>query len=63
LLRLASGWPPPSTAPGTPSPSFGSSYSWHLAGSGSHGSLGDLKIVPGRAVMLTADAVSSETVS
>jgi hypothetical protein len=32
-------------------------------GSGSRGSLGDLKIVPGRAVMLAANAVSSETVS
>ena len=32
-------------------------------GSGSRGSLGDLKIVPGRAVMLVADAVSTETVS
>jgi hypothetical protein len=33
------------------------------AGSGSRGSLADLKIVPGRAVMLAADAVSAETVS
>ena len=32
-------------------------------GSGSHGSLGDLKIVPGQAVMLAADAVSAEPVS
>jgi hypothetical protein len=32
-------------------------------GSGSRGSLGDLKIVPGRAVMLAADAVSAETVN
>jgi len=32
-------------------------------GSGSRGSLGDLKIVPGRAVMLAADAVSTETVN
>jgi hypothetical protein len=32
-------------------------------GSGARGSLGDLKIVPGRAVMLAANAVSSETVS
>jgi hypothetical protein len=32
-------------------------------GSGSHGSLGDLKIVPGRAVMLAADTVSAEAVS
>jgi len=30
-------------------------------GSGSRGSLGDLKIVPGRAVMLAADAVSTVT--
>ena len=33
------------------------------AGSGSRGSLGDLKIVPGRAVMLAAGAVSAETVN
>jgi hypothetical protein len=33
------------------------------AGSGSRGSLGDLKIVPGRAVMLAANAVSTETVN
>jgi len=33
------------------------------AGSGSRGSLGDLKIVPGQAVMLAADAVSAETVN
>ena len=33
------------------------------AGSGSRGSLGDLKIVPGRAVMLAANAVSAETVN
>jgi hypothetical protein len=32
-------------------------------GSGSRGSLGDLKIVPGRAVMLAANAVSTETVN
>ena len=32
-------------------------------GSGSHGSLADLKIVPGHAVMLAADAVSAEPVS
>ena len=32
-------------------------------GSGSHTSLADLKIVPGRAVMLAADAVSAEPVS
>jgi len=32
-------------------------------GSGSRGSLGDLKIVPGRAVMLAADAVSTQTVN
>ena len=32
-------------------------------GSGSRGSLGDLKIVPGRAVMLAANAVSNETVN
>ncbi len=32
-------------------------------GSGSHTSLADLKIVPGRAVMLAADAVSAEAVS
>ena len=32
-------------------------------GSGSRGSLGDLKIVPGRAVMLAAGAVSTEAVS
>ena len=32
-------------------------------GSGSRGSLGDLKIVPGRAAMLAANAVSTETVS
>jgi hypothetical protein len=32
------------------------------AGSGSRGTLGDLKIVPGRAVMLAAGAVSAETV-
>ena len=33
------------------------------AGSGSHGSLADLKVVPGQAVMLAADAVSTEAVS
>jgi hypothetical protein len=33
------------------------------AGSGSRGSLADLKIVPGRAVMLAANAVSAETVN
>jgi hypothetical protein len=33
------------------------------AGSGSHGSLADLKIVPGQVVMLAADAVSAEPVS
>jgi len=33
------------------------------AGSGSRGSLGDLKIVPGRVVMLAANAVSTETVT
>jgi hypothetical protein len=33
------------------------------AGSGSLGSLGALKIVPGQAVMLAADAVSAEPVS
>jgi hypothetical protein len=33
------------------------------AGSGSRGSLGDLKIVPGLAVMLAAGAVSTETVN
>ena len=33
------------------------------SGSGSRGSLGDLKIVPGRAVMLAANAVSAETVN
>jgi hypothetical protein len=32
-------------------------------GSGSRGSLGDLKIVPGRAAMLGADTVSAEAVS
>ena len=32
-------------------------------GSGSHTSLADLKIVPGRAVLLAADAVSAEPVS
>jgi hypothetical protein len=32
-------------------------------GSGSRGSLDDLKIVPGRAVMLAAGAVSAETVT
>ena len=32
-------------------------------GSGSHGSLGDLKIVPGQAVLLASDAVSAEAVS
>jgi len=32
-------------------------------GSGSRGSLGDLKIVPGRAVMLAASTVSTETVN
>ncbi len=32
-------------------------------GSGSRGSLGDLKIVPGRAAMLAANAVSTETVN
>jgi hypothetical protein len=32
-------------------------------GSGSHTSLGDLKIVPGQAVLLAADAVSAEAVS
>jgi hypothetical protein len=33
------------------------------AGSGSRGSLADLKIVPGSVVMLAADAVSTETVN
>jgi len=33
------------------------------AGSGSRGSLADLKIVPGHAVMLAADAVSAQTVN
>ena len=33
------------------------------AGSGSHGGLADLKIVPGQAVLLAADAVSAEPVS
>jgi hypothetical protein len=33
------------------------------AGSGSRGSLADLKIVPGHAVMLAAGAVSAEAVS
>jgi hypothetical protein len=33
------------------------------AGSGSHGSLADLKLVPGQAVMLAADAISAEPVS
>ena len=33
------------------------------AGSGSRGSLGDLKIVPGRAAMLAANTVSTETVN
>ena len=32
-------------------------------GSGSHTSLGDLKIVPGQAAMLASDAVSAEPVS
>jgi hypothetical protein len=32
-------------------------------GSGSRGSLGDLKVVPGLAVMLAAGAVSAETVT
>jgi len=32
-------------------------------GSGSHTSLGDLKIVPGQAVLLAANAVSAEPVS
>jgi hypothetical protein len=32
-------------------------------GSGSHTSLGDLKIVPGQAVLLAADAVSAQPVS
>jgi hypothetical protein len=32
-------------------------------GSGSHSSLGDLKIVPGQAVLLASDAVSGEPVS
>jgi hypothetical protein len=32
-------------------------------GSGSHTSLADLKIVPGQAVLLAADAVSAEPVS
>jgi hypothetical protein len=32
-------------------------------GNGSRGSLGDLKIVPGHAVMLASDAVSAETVN
>ena len=32
-------------------------------GSGSRGSLGDLKIVPGLAVMLAANTVSTETVN
>jgi len=32
-------------------------------GSGSRGSLGDLKIVPGRAAMLAANAVATETVN
>ena len=33
------------------------------AGSGSRGSLGDLKIIPGRAAMLAANTVSTETVN
>jgi hypothetical protein len=33
------------------------------ADSGSRGSLGDLKIVPGRAVVLAANAVSTQTVN
>jgi hypothetical protein len=47
----------------------GNAFTFHAgatsfgAGSGSHTSLGDLKIVPGQAVMLAADAVSAEPVS
>jgi hypothetical protein len=42
---------------------FGAGATSFGTGSGSRGSLGDLKIVPGRAVMLAGDAVSAETVN
>jgi len=42
---------------------FGAGATGFGTGSGSRGSLGDLKIVPGRAVMLAAGAVSAETVT
>lgn len=42
---------------------FTSGASSFGAGSGSHSSLADLKIVPGHAVMLATDAVSTEPVS
>ena len=42
---------------------FGAGATSFGPGSGSRGSLGDLKIVPGRAVMLAANAVSTETVN
>jgi hypothetical protein len=42
---------------------FGAGAASFGSGSGSRGSLADLKIVPGRAVMLAAGAVSAEPVS
>ena len=42
---------------------FGAGATSFGPGSGSRGSLDDLKIVPGRAVMLAAGAVSAEAVS
>jgi hypothetical protein len=42
---------------------FASGATGFGTGSGSRGSLGDLKIVPGRAVMLAANTVSTETVN
>jgi len=42
---------------------FGAGATAFGPGSGSRGSLNDLKIVPGRAVMLAAGAVSAEAVS
>jgi hypothetical protein len=42
---------------------FGAGAAGFGSGSGSRGSLDDLKIVPGRAVMLAAGAVSAEAVS
>jgi hypothetical protein len=42
---------------------FGAGATSFGTGSGSHGGLADLKIVPGQAVLLAADAVSAELVS